>query len=957
MKSRRWIAVLLLLVYALSGISTITVHAKDYTKMEITVCCDGYIEKQTIFEDKYGRKYAPLSWLTYYGSLVMKENDTTYEYHYVGEEKPDSYSRRIFVNKKDNKFSIKIYRAQLMLDPAEYYEWLKSLTSEQWETVLKSGAKNSAQAKDALGMGEDNYIELDNGTFGQKFTYDGKIWVPMDQILPLCGVKVDVDGGRLYIWHDTLSIWQALYKYDIDDVLFDMDEEIWGHEGLSVAGYVVDTGLTLNVFRLDGVFNSGRIMDYEDLFEYYLADNAAYLSAFQNGTSPIDERAEMYRKYFEDVESAWGLYGDILKYVDATKIVELLGREGVDVGDLDLGAEIDGVDLSVNVVKGVLWLYDYWNTYCNQVDDHREMLLTVYDYQIEKEPYLDKAKEMKEWPSYKAAKNITKQYNTSKIDAENKVWDGIMDLLKDEAPGVLATFFSSLKPWTITTSLMKPFLKDEYELVSDAAMLGYVENTLDVAYDTFSECRYKGNRYTREYDEESLNTMRLAGIMTLVVSKYCYEYKNEQLHTEENDEKLAAIQEMLVAYYLAADGLEMDTADYYMEKMKELRDSLNYLTVLFLDDEEESEDTAVSEEDATSMPEDTTTEPEDTVWNGDVTTLDVAGLRNMTLAQAEEAGMKLTVFDAKTNYSYYYTLEKDDVKWYAYYDVGYGEDPDGNACTDLCGIDDNHTKGDLYDGGSEVTVLKGVKTGMTYEEVASKVNVGRLMVYSNGSAWAGQDLGEQGMYDFWFTEMQDGKCVLYRVSYSDIKYHIYEDLDDYFDEEEYKLLDKNVTGLMGLTYGYVSNLPTDVDTSTYDTEIDGVSYTETWCSVYLDDEDMQYEFSYLAKAGETVDSNAYPYQVSLFDAHTADEGWLNYDGGGNKEIRPGIRTGLTCTQLKPLLSSYTYEDAMEIILIEDVGNGQTYTYYFQNFGDNEWDWDEDECILYIATFKDLNRVP
>ena len=61
-----------------------TTYAKEYTEMEITVCCDGHTERKTILEDASGRKYAPLSWLTYYGSLLMKENKNTYEYYYVG---------------------------------------------------------------------------------------------------------------------------------------------------------------------------------------------------------------------------------------------------------------------------------------------------------------------------------------------------------------------------------------------------------------------------------------------------------------------------------------------------------------------------------------------------------------------------------------------------------------------------------------------------------------------------------------------------------------------------------------------------------------------------------------------------------------------------------------------------------------------------------------------------------
>lgn len=597
MKIKKWLAALLILVQIFSCGTPIVAYANEYTEMKIRVCCNGHVEFKTILEDVNGRKYAPLSWLTYYGSLLMKENKGTYEYYYVGEEKLENYARRIFVNKKDNKFSIKLYRKELMLNPIEYFNWLKGLTKEEWEIVLKSGARNSAEAKDALGEGEGNWMELDAGRFTKKINYKNEIWVPMDQVLALCGVNVDVADGRLYIMQDLLSIWQVLYQYNMSDVAFDMDEEIWGHEGLSAAGYVVDTGLKFNVFRLDFVTNSGRIEDYKDIFKIYLSDNAAYLSMFEGGKSPISEREEMYRQYLQDVSSVMKLYGNIVEYEDAIKIIDVLGKNGVDVGNLDLGAEADKVGFVGDTINGLLWIYDYCNTYFNQVDDHREMLLTVYDYQIEKEPYLDKAKKMKEWPSYKAAQKITDQYNKAHIETEEVVMDGIMDLLKDKAPEGLAALFKSMKPWTITITVMEPFLHDEYETIADAAMLGYVENTMDMAYDTYTDCRYNGNRYTKEYDEESLNTMRLAGIMTLVISKYCYEYKNKQLHAEENDEKLELIQEMLVAYYMAADGLEMDAKGYYHEKFQTLQERLDYLTVILVE-EDETEDTTKPDSDS-----------------------------------------------------------------------------------------------------------------------------------------------------------------------------------------------------------------------------------------------------------------------------------------------------------------------------------------------------------------------
>ena len=86
-------------------------------------------------------------------------------------------------------------------------------------------------------------------------------------------------------------------------------------------------------------------------------------------------------------------------------------------------------------------------------------------------------------------------------------------------------------------------------------------------------------------------------------------------------------------------------------------------------------------------------------------------------------------------------------------------------------------------------------------------------------------------------------------------------------------------------------------------------------------------------------------------------GWLSLDGGGHRRIRENITTGMYCSDMLQYLSSYTFEECLETIIIEDVGNKRTYTYYFENKGDDEWTWNDDEVVLYLADYQDLNRLP
>jgi hypothetical protein len=162
---------------------------------------------------------------------------------------------------------------------------------------------------------------------------------------------------------------------------------------------------------------------------------------------------------------------------------------------------------------------------------------------------------------------------------------------------------------------------------------------------------------------------------------------------------------------------------------------------------------------------------------------------------------------------------------------------------------------------------------------------------------------------------------------------------------------------MELTYGEVTSLPTDVSENKYGADVTESGCDEVQVYIYMEDANMQYYFHYATKPGTTPSANALPYKVTMWDTHEDGKGWMSYDGGGHRRIRENITTGMYCSDMLQYLSSYSYEECLETIIIETVGNKQTYTYYFENKGDDEWTWNDDEVVLMMADYQDLNRLP
>lgn len=146
------------------------------------------------------------------------------------------------------------------------------------------------------------------------------------------------------------------------------------------------------------------------------------------------------------------------------------------------------------------------------------------------------------------------------------------DLIFDTIRGGLSK--TALMPYVMTakaTVAIMNLLGDDYKSISNAALMDYIQNSVDKAYRV-----YTARKNDRDYSSEALDELRLCGLMCLISSQYAYDtYWPGRGH--ENDK--ARIQELLPRFYLAADGIDCDSSDGYKRGLKDLQASVKNLTV------------------------------------------------------------------------------------------------------------------------------------------------------------------------------------------------------------------------------------------------------------------------------------------------------------------------------------------------------------------------------------------
>ena len=122
-------------------------------------------------------------------------------------------------------------------------------------------------------------IDLSNS-----FVVDGVPYLPFCQMLPILNADIaGVFSDIIYVTNNDLTMADLLYDFDINDYVFDINEEFYGNAWLA-AGYILpsyafDSVIRKRFNRLDVIFNSGTKEDYEIILGDYLKDDELFHEA------------------------------------------------------------------------------------------------------------------------------------------------------------------------------------------------------------------------------------------------------------------------------------------------------------------------------------------------------------------------------------------------------------------------------------------------------------------------------------------------------------------------------------------------------------------------------------------------------------------------------------------------------------------------------------------------------
>ena len=520
---KRFICALLAFVLLAGLMPTAGLAAEEQRYGSIVVNFAGAVHKRQVLIDEDGNYYVPISWLSYYGANIARQNtDTHWEFYCTQQKQTGNFAKRVFIGKDKPTFEVGLY------------------TSDNFWKKLKDGAVSTPKRI------HGNYYRLYSGTFSNTYTIDEELWAPLTEVLPLINVEVSVsDDGHLCMLPVLMTTFEALHLHgnDFSDYLFDADEVV-GNEVMTVGGWIVSTVMDFRIDRLDIQHNTGKQNDYETLFKNYLTDNEAYLNLSNPETSPILQHITEVKESSGTIKSVYQAWADSYDAMEMFKNIESKPT-GTKLFQGILNTTTKGINTVVS-------LYEYAYTYCAQVEDHRRMLGAVYNYQ--------KTSKTKKWPSYKAAMMVQKLYDTESVDVlaaftrtvQNKVTDYAKGKLMEVIPG-------PLKSWYIAIELTKVFAADDYQFVADSALMGLIDNVVEYSWDT-----YRKRLHDCKFNADDLNDVRLSVMLSLVASRNAFHtYWKGSLKGLEAD-----IDKILTALYTAGAYRDFDAADTHKNLKK-----------------------------------------------------------------------------------------------------------------------------------------------------------------------------------------------------------------------------------------------------------------------------------------------------------------------------------------------------------------------------------------------------
>ncbi len=580
---KRIISLLITLVIVASSI-TLTVSAETTQNGTITVYYNGVKLKENVVFDENGAMFVPMSWLTYYGLLRCKENSDEYEFYYPEQYDLDQYAKRIFISKSEpyNLFVGYYFTNDGLVDElaTRYSSFSKAKNyseSKKASTIQKHFKKSFKPGKSTDKQVRENFITIYDGELSKGLTVDSKLYFPFEELLPLINAKVGVsEDGSLCVSINNSSILRALYGNKIGENIFDADECVKVGKGfIDATSWVTSTILNLRFDRLDFIYKTGEVNDYQTVFEEMLLDDEVYLSTQdpESGKNEVELTNELLSGLSTAVstldkmnisgENKHGVDTDILSTINKTLYSDSF--------------VIDNIGNAKKATGYVSDVCNYWYIYNYQVNDHRDMLGSVYDYVSSKG-----VKDKNDYSSIVAAKSIQAQYDDTFSTATiSKLGDVFFDEALSKAANNQMTkklFGSLLSSIEVTTSILSwiDSTKEAMETMDSGVNINYYDKIADTAYKVFSDVLY-----TQECDEDALQRLRLSAILALIASKNGF--GTDELFGDIYEDEVDDINELLRKLYLAADGTECESSSYYDEKKYELSSTVGDLVVDFLD--------------------------------------------------------------------------------------------------------------------------------------------------------------------------------------------------------------------------------------------------------------------------------------------------------------------------------------------------------------------------------------
>ena len=507
--AKRVLSTVLLIAYILSfSIMPVRALEANYQTAEIIVDSFGNKYTEIVLINDNHTLFAPISWFTRYGLMAYMEESNRYVFYYAGEETVKPFTKRIYIDKNGREVNCGCY-----------------ITEAKFQSYITHKFTQSIVSEDTL-------------------------YLPLAEMLPLFNAQIEItDDGILHINANAVSAFSALYGLNLQELAFDADRDVVGHEFMTALGMLIDTILGLRIDRLDGLFNTGEYNDYRELFKAYLVDDAVFLSAYDEDQTPTEQFMETKRNNLKEIDGLLSnakIGPDFLGYILDSELYP---------GFHDFKDFYSGMS---DTAEGIYKIADYSNTYMNQVDDHLNMLEAVYSAEFFGEAN----------PAYKAAVQITSTYGSDSAKQRKEiVHSALHDFIVSEFGGTAVKEFG-LTPYKIAFKAVKLALPEAVEEVGKAAQLEYMDDVVNHA------CRVFDKRtQDMQFDTESLDELRLTVMLALVASRHAYNT------FWEDHEKIEKISDVLMGLYLAAESVDCESVDYYSAMLSELNRRVSMLDV------------------------------------------------------------------------------------------------------------------------------------------------------------------------------------------------------------------------------------------------------------------------------------------------------------------------------------------------------------------------------------------